>query len=202
MIIQLSRNYPSRYGKPVLNRVDTSIFRMKYFAHCMSCNFCHDWCCQFGADVDVHNGARIQQRAAAIEAFVGVSREEWFDPSESCEDDEAPGDLWLRTSVRNGACVFLNPNGRGCMLHSFSIKENIDYHELKPMVCAIFPLSFEEGLLVHTDEIEDNELVCAGEGPSLYSGVRSELLYYFGQDLIDELDSLVFTAQAAETAKK
>lgn len=141
-------------------------------------------------------------RAAELEAYVGVPRQEWFDPSDVCEDEEAPGQLWWRTNIKNGRCVFLNPNGRGCMLHSFSLKEGTDYHELKPMVCSIFPLTFEDGLLIQADEVDDKELVCAGEGPSLYSGVRSEILYYFGQGLVDELDSLCVTTENAVRAEK
>ena|SRR5688572_13818609 len=190
MIIPLSQSYPSRYGSPVIDRVDTRVFEYRYFAHCMACNFCKDWCCWHGADVDAENGERIAASASDLEQFTQTSREEWFDDSETCEDDEAPGKIWLRTSVKNGACVFLNPNGRGCMLHSFSLQRNMDYHDLKPLVCAIFPLTFEEGLLIHADEVEDEELVCAGEGPSLYHGVRAELLYYFGSPFVEELDRL------------
>ena len=140
--------------------------------------------------MDVHNGQRIINRASELEKYTGVQQEEWFDASEMCEDEDAPGELWWRTSVKNGACVFLNRNGRGCLLHSFSLKENMDYHELKPLVCSIFPLTFDDGLLIHADEIEDKELVCAGEGLSLYSGVRPELLYYFGSEFVEELDAL------------
>ena len=140
--------------------------------------------------MDAENGERIFAMASELEQYTRTHREEWFDASETCEDDEAPGQLWLRTAVKNGGCVFLNPTGRGCMLHSFSLDRNMDYHDLKPLVCAIFPLTFEEGLLIHADEVEDRELVCVGEGPSLYQGVRAELLYYFGSEMIDELDRL------------
>ena len=36
----------------------------------------------------------------------------------------------------------------------------------------------------------DKSLVCAGDGPSLYDGVRGELAYYFGRGLVEELDAL------------
>ena len=193
MIIQLSRKYVCRYGAPVLDRVDTRIFQLKYFAHCMACNFCNDWCCSFGADVDVQAAKRILARSAELEQFTGVPSKDWFDPTDETEDDDAPGGLYLRLNAKNDACVFLNPRGRGCMLHSYSLQAGLDYHELKPMICAIFPLSFDDGLLVHADEVEDRELVCSGDGPSLYSGVRGELLYYFGQALIDELDAIATT---------
>ena len=76
------------------------------------------------------------------------------------------------------------------MLHSFSLQKNFDYHDLKPLVCAIFPLTFEEGLLVYADEIEEKSLVCADQGLSLFEGVRNELQYYFGEQLVSELDSV------------
>src|SRR4029079_11732652 len=116
MIIPLSKPYTCRYGVPVIDRVDTTIFHLKYFAHCMSCNFCNDWCCWHGADVDVQNGQRIEARAKELEDYMRIRKEDWFDPDDTCEDEEAPGELWLRTRVTNGACVFLNRSTRGCML--------------------------------------------------------------------------------------
>jgi Fe-S-cluster containining protein len=190
MIISLSKPYRCRYGMPVIDRVDTSIFQFKYFAHCMSCNFCKDWCCWHGSDVDVKNGQRIEAVAPELEKYTGIRKEDWFDPEDTCEDYEAPGELWLRTRVTNGACVFLNRSTRGCMLHSFSLEKGLDYHDLKPMVCAIFPLTFEDGLLVHADEVEEQSLVCAGEGLSLFEGVRNELNYFFGSEMVHELDEL------------
>ena len=191
MIIQLSKAYPSRYGAPVIDRVDTAIFEMKYFAHCMACTFCKDWCCWFGADVDLENVKRLEARSNELEQYTRIPRDDWFDKEDIIEDYQAPGELWFRTNATSGACVFLNRSTRGCMLHSFSIEKNIDYHELKPFVCAIFPLSFEDGLLVHADEVEDQSLVCAGQGPSLFEGVRSELFYYFGSEFVAELDDLL-----------
>jgi Fe-S-cluster containining protein len=190
MIIPLSKPYTCRYGAPVIDRVDSLIFELKYFAHCMACNFCNDWCCRFGADVDAHNAERLDAKADELEKFIGVPKQQWFDPSDTCEDDEAPGKIWFRTTVKNDACVFLNPQGRGCMLHSFSLSKNLDYHDYKPLVCAIFPLSFEEGLLVHADELDEKSLVCAGQGLSLFEGVRNELQYYFGEQMVTELDSV------------
>jgi Fe-S-cluster containining protein len=190
MIIPLSKPYTSRYGVPVIDRVDTSIFQFKYFAHCMSCNFCKDWCCWYGADVDIENAKRIEARSGDIEQYTGIPKERWFDPEDTCEDYEAPGQLWLRTTASSGACIFLNRSTRGCMLHSFSIEKKIDYHELKPFVCAIFPLTYEDGLLIHADEVEDQSLVCAGQGLSLYEGVRDELSFYFGAELVLELDRI------------
>jgi hypothetical protein len=71
----------------------------------------------------------------------------------------------------------------------------MDYHELKPMVCSLFPLTFGEGLLQASDEAGDSSLICIGTGPTLYEGARAELRYYFGDDLVGELDELVASLQ-------
>lgn len=96
----------------------------------------------------------------------------------------------MRTNTEAGACVFLNRSGRGCLLHSFAIHRGIDYRELKSMVDCMFPLSFYDDVLCPADEVDDGSLVCVGDGPSLYQGLRDTLAYYFGNALVRELDSM------------
>jgi hypothetical protein len=74
-----------------------------------------------------------------------------------------------------------------------------DYHLLKPMVSTLFPLTFAEGLLCLSGELEDGTLVCGGAGPSAYEAVRGELEYYFGRELVAELDTI---AQQIKTASR
>jgi len=57
-------------------------------------------------------------------------------------------------------------------------------------VSVLFPVTFEQGVLTASGEAADGSLVCSGDGPSLYDGAREELRYYFGSDLIAELDAL------------
>ena len=76
------------------------------------------------------------------------------------------------------------------MIHSFCLQNAIDYHDLKPMVSCLFPVTFGEGLLSPATEVDDKTLRCLGKGRSLYAGARSELQYYFGPELISELDAL------------
>src|SRR5262245_5713154 len=189
MLAQLERDYPCRFGVPVISRVDPEIFRFRYFRHCLQCQFCSDQCCIYGVDVDVENVARIMKHATALEAYVGRPAGEWF-RTRYTPDPEYPGGSSTRTRVRDGACVFLNRRTRGCLLHSFSLSEGIDYHELKPMMSALFPITFSEGTLYPAQEVEEGSLVCAGEGPTLYEGAREELRYYFGSALVGELDRL------------
>ena len=58
------------------------------------------------------------------------------------------------------------------------------------MVSILFPLTFEQGVLVASSEVLDGTLICAGAGPSCYDGAREELRYYFGDALVLELDAL------------
>jgi len=57
-------------------------------------------------------------------------------------------------------------------------------------VCVLFPVTFDYGLLHCSNEIEDASLQCFGQGPTIYEGVRSEIEWYFGSDLVAELDRI------------
>lgn len=194
-ITRLSRPHPCRHGAPVLDQVDDAIFSIRYFTRCMECTTCADWCCSHGVDVDEPNVARILARADEIEAFTGIERSRWF-TNEVEADAEFPGGAARRTRVVDGACVFLDRRARGCMLHAMSLSRGLDYHELKPMVSALFPLTFSEGVLLASEEVDDGTLVCLGGGPTLYRGARDELGFYFGGALIAELDALEAGASA------
>lgn len=189
MILALRRPYPSRLGAPTLDRVDSAIFWRRYFVSCLQCGYCKDSCCQYGADADAVTVARVEALADEIEAYTGIARSRWWTQSWN-EDREFPGGRQTRTRVEDGACVFLNRRGRGCMLHSFALSRGMDYHEPKPLVCSLFPVTFDGGLLHPSNEIADGSLQCIGDGPTLYQGVRGEIEWYFGAELRAELDSL------------
>lgn len=194
-VVALSRPHPSRHGAPVVERVDTVVFSRRYFTRCMECTYCADWCCQHGVDVDEENVARILARAAELEAFTGIARSRWFHDAPA-PDPEFPGGGARRTRVEDGACVFLGRASRGCMLHAFALERGLDYHEVKPMVSALFPVTFAGGVLMASEEVEDGTLVCLDEGPTLYRGARAELRFYFGDALVAELDALEATLPA------
>jgi hypothetical protein len=189
VIRSLSRAFPTRWGAPVIDHVDTAIFVRTYYVNCMSCTYCGDSCCQYGSDIDGDNVARVEAHAADLERFTGVSRDQWW-TGEWVDDREFPGGRQTRTRVVDGSCVFRNRKGRGCMLHSFALEKGLDYHEIKPMVASLFPVTFDGGLLHPSNEIVDRSLQCIDDGPSLYTGVRGEIEWYFGKDLVAELDSI------------
>lgn len=193
--LPLPRPFPSRYGAPLLSEVDPQIFKRRYFTHCLQCTFCHDWCCQFGVDVDRYHVDRIMAHADALEAYTGIPRARWFTDEVAPEPDSPGGETW-RTSVVDGACVFLNRRGRGCLLHAFCLERGIDHYELKPLVDGMFPLTFAAGVLCAASEVEENELVCLDTGPTLYRGTRDALRYYFGNDLVTALDRIEATVDA------
>lgn len=196
MIHALARPHRAIHGAPTLTRADGAIFVRRYFTHCMTCAFCNDACCDHGVDVDVLTVKRILAHAAEIERATETTRDAWFE--QRFEDDpEHPGGRFTRTRVRAGKCVFRRRAARGCALHAWAQDAGIDYHEVKPMVSALFPLTFDDGLLHASSEIEDGSLVCAGSGPTLYRGVRDELAHYFGAALVAELDALEATQETS-----
>jgi Fe-S-cluster containining protein len=189
MIKALQRSYASIFGTPVIDRVDTDVFVKTYYMRCMQCDFCHDSCCAYGADIDLPNVERVRAHAEALSTEVRYPRAEWFKATPT-PDGEYPGGAYTRTRSVEGACVFLNRAGRGCLIHKFCLEKGLDYHELKPLVCILFPISFSEGLFFPADEITDGSLVCLGPGPTLYRSSRDEIRHYFGDEMVAELDAL------------
>jgi hypothetical protein len=188
-IVALEREHPSIFGAPVLRTVDTQIFALRYFTHCMSCGFCGDQCCSYGVDIDAANADTLLAMGEGFEAFIGVPKSEWF-TDEVVEDAEFPSARHRRTRVRGSHCVFHKQGGRGCLIHAWCLENGLDYHLYKPMVSILFPVTFEHGCLVASGEAVDRSLICAGGGPTLYEGVRGELAYYFGEALVAELDAM------------
>lgn len=178
--------------------MDDDIFRRRYYGHCLACGFCRDACCYHGVDVSLVERDRILAHADALEPIVGLPRDRWF-THDTEQDDDFPGGAATRTAVVDGGCVFLRRGSRGCTLHAFAIEHALDYHAVKPMVSALFPVTFGDGALVCSDELTEGSLVCAGDGPTAYEMARGELGYYFGEAMIAELDALAASNSAAES---
>lgn len=187
--LPLACAYPSRFGAPVLSMVDPRIFTMSYFGQCLACGFCKDACCSSGVDVDRPAMERILAHADALEPLVGLPRDQWFTATMT-PDADFPDGAFARTRTRDGACVFLDRQQRGCKLHRFALEAGIDVARLKPVVSALFPLTFDRGLLKPADEALAADLECRGPGESLYRGSRWSLSQYFGDGLTRELDAL------------
>jgi hypothetical protein len=187
--VPLTRPYPSIWKRPVIRFVDPRIFRLKYFRRCMACSFCGDQCCENGVDVDRDNAGRLAGLGAAFERFVGIPKDEWFE-GDVTADDEFPSRFYLRTRVSGAHCVFHDSSTRGCKIHAWSLSQGLDHRRLKPMVSLLFPVTFEQGVLIPSTEVLDRSLVCSGSGDSLYHGARDELAHFFGPALLEELDGV------------
>ncbi len=183
-----------------LRQVDVAIFSLRYFGHCMACTSCHDWCCQFGCDVDLQERDRLLAAARGLEPFVRAPREAWFD-GEAEVDADFPSGASVRAREVDGACVFRARDGRGCGIHRYALAKGLDYHALKPRVCWLYPVTWAEGVLMPSDEAR-SELVCAGTGPTLYEAVRDELGVAFGEALVRELDGLAAESRRPDAAEK
>jgi hypothetical protein len=186
-MITLGRDYPCRWGAPVIRAVDERIFSLRYFARCMACGFCGDQCCDYGVDIDSANMERLRELGPDFEAFAGVPHTEWFTRTLT-EDAEFPSGWHARTASVDGKCIFADRRGRGCRIHAWCIERGFDYHLYKPMVSILFPVTFEQGALVASPEAVDASLVCSGQGMRLYDGVREEIGWYFGEELLAALD--------------
>ncbi|MDP3501898.1 MAG: hypothetical protein Q8S33_16290 [Myxococcales bacterium] len=183
---------------PALHSVDSEIFTLRYFQACMQCTFCHDSCCQYGCDVDMGERDRLLALKAELEPFLGIPSTEWFKP-EVYEDPEYPTGKFVRSNTKNGACVFLSRKGRGCGIHAFALATGLDYHPIKPMVCWLFPICWDKGVMRPNSDVKD-DLQCANTGPTLYEGARDELKVAFGDALIAELDGLKAQIDAGQLA--
>ncbi len=173
---------------PSIKQVDTDIFKLRYFGHCMQCTFCQDSCCQYGCDVNLAERDRILALKNELAPFVATPPEQWFKP-EVFEDPEYETGKFVRTQTHKGACTFLSPHGRGCGIHAFALKTGRDYHAIKPMVCWLFPVTWDKGVLRPSYDVTD-DLVCRNTGPFLYDMSRDEIRVVFGDALVAELDAI------------
>jgi Fe-S-cluster containining protein len=197
--LPLSRTYAAREGAPVVTHVAPRIFTQTYFQPCFGCGFCNDSCCQYGVAVDLPNQARINAHAEGIAPMAGGKPDQWWKKNHYTDKD-FPGARAGDTEVVGRGCVFLRPDQRGCSIHAYCLDKGIDYHDIKPVYCSLFPLTVDSSYLVPSVECDEKSLVCVDHGTTLYRGSRDELLYYFGQELVDELDALEKKARSGEVS--
>jgi Fe-S-cluster containining protein len=173
---------------PTLKQVDTSIFALRYFGHCMQCTFCMDSCCQYGCDVNLAERDRILALKDELKPFITPPPEQWFS-SEVRQDPDYETGSFVRANTANGACVFLSRDGRGCGIHRFALATGRDYHSIKPLVCWLFPITWDQGLLRPSYDMTD-DLACKGNGPIIYDMAKDEIAVVFGKALVAELDAV------------
>ncbi|MBN1190995.1 MAG: hypothetical protein JXA46_14665 [Dehalococcoidales bacterium] len=170
--------------------MDEQIWSRSYFSRCLECTFCKDICCTYGCPVDIAEVKRIFYYQNILEQRSGIPSSEWFFPEADIRP-EFPSGRVLRTRVY-GKCVFYYHQHRGCHLHSLALEMGIDPHLLKPMVCFLFPVTWD-GCYLHVADFLD-ELPCNNQGQTIFESQRNELLAYLGPEFVREIENL-HTAQ-------
>lgn len=188
------------------HRVDRAIFTRRVVADCMShaCTQVADEgvplakhrplleaCCQYGADVDVTERDAILTHAPQLRALlVPAAREApWF-TDEVQRDPDYPSGEHVRTAVFEGGCVFLAHDRRGCAIHRAALEGGWDFHQVKPHICRLFPMSYEGDAICISDDYEDYDCADAAGAPTLYRVARDTLAAVFGPALVAALDQV------------
>ena len=180
-------------------QVDPRIFVFKITPDCMThtCALVKennrpkpDACCQYGADVDLHERDAIQKHAPQIRALLhkNVRDMEWFQ-SETTQDADFPSGAYVRTQTIHDGCIFLQHTERGCAIHRAAIEGNWNINGVKPHVCRLFPLSYTHDAIVISDDYHDYSCAFDQQAPSLYEVCRDTLRSIFDDALIKLLDS-------------
>ncbi len=196
---------------PRFQKVWASIFTRRLVADCMTHSCVHslegtdtpklDACCQYGCDVDLAEREAILAKTDDIRALLRpeVAHARWFDPEEEVDPDYPSGAV-VRTEVFENGCIFLAHDRRGCAIHRASIEKQWDFRGIKPAICRLFPLSYEEDSIVIADEYP--EYSCAHvDGPTLYRLTRDTLGELFGADLVTALDAAERTVLGEEPVR-
>ena len=101
--VPLSRAYVCVDGAPVIDRVDPRIFTLTYFSRCLDCTFCHDACCQYGADTEMVRVEALEPYTADLEQYLGLPADQWFRTDEDdfgvLDESDYPGGRYTRTQV-------------------------------------------------------------------------------------------------------
>ncbi len=191
MIVNLERSYPSIYGLPVVNKIDTLVFSVTYPASgCESS--CRDACCSGGATMDMRAfKALVTHRSA--QRFASIPWEGY----DFTEDRYSPGGKGCYTRFDGGRCMFQNEDW-GCSIHSYCAEEGLDVHELKFFTCCLFPVEVNRIGDVHdvlTAGYEmrhpQYDLPCKRNGDTpVYDVAKRDIEYYYGAELIREIEAL------------
>jgi len=177
-------------------RAHVDVFTRRIVADCMThrCAIVEtrtthvDACCRHGCDVDVAERDAIVAHAADIRAVLRPEARDarWFEPEEYVVDGYPSGRI-VRTELLDDVCIFLAQDARGCAIHRAAIERGFDVRGVKPAVCRLFPLYYEDDAIV-LDEDYPAYSCAYVDGPTLYRAGRETLSELFGADLVLAMD--------------
>ncbi len=184
---------------PRFRHVWASVFTRRLVADCMThrCKMVDrephldklDACCQYGCDVDLHERDAILARAGDIRPLLRAEVQDapWFDDDIEIDLDYPSGKV-VRTATHGDGCLFLAHDRRGCAIHRAALERGWDFRGVKPAICRLFPLSYEDDTILIADEYP--EYSCAHvDGPTLYRITRDALADIFGRELVIAMDA-------------
>jgi Fe-S-cluster containining protein len=174
-------------GPVKIHAVEEDIFKIHCVSDCLQFDVCRDICCSYGCDVSRAEMDRIVGHREAIEKLLKLPSDRWF-KQHWTKDKDFPSGEFVRSRVHKGKCVFYAHELRGCMLHRFAVQQGFDPHLIKPMVCFMFPATWENGNLLVAGFL--SELPCDAKGITVYRSQKKEIGYYFGPEIVEELDKL------------
>jgi len=174
-------------GQVKICGVEEEIFNACCVSDCLNYDNCRDICCSHGCDVSRSETTRILEHKEELEKLLKVPSERWF-KKHWIKDADFPSGEFGRSRVHRGKCVFYAHELRGCMLHRFAVKEGFDPHLIKPMVCFMFPATWENGNLLVAGFL--SELPCNAQGITVFASQKREIGYYFGGDIVKEMERL------------
>ncbi len=157
-----------------------------------------DACCQYGADTDLAERDAILAHQDQIRALLLPEARDapWFTDDVEIDVD-FPSGKHVRTRTFGTGCVFLSHDGRGCAIHRASIEGGWDFHGVKPNICRLFPLSYDDESIVLSDDYPDYSCTLDPTSPTVYRVGRDTLAAVFGPELVAALD----VAEAAVLAE-
>lgn len=170
-----------------LHGVEEKIFSARCVSDCLKFDVCRDVCCSYGCDISRSEVIRIMERRGELEKLLKVPATRWF-KQRWTKDADFPSGEFVRSRVRRGKCVFYAHELRGCMLHRFAVKEGFDPHLIKPMVCFMFPATWQNGNLLVAGFL--SELPCHAQGVTVFESQKREINCYFGREIVKELEGL------------
>lgn len=170
-----------------IDRIDERVLTDRYFSPCFNCPACHDDCCAYGCPVTLVEIDRILAFKDELERQTSIPASGWF------IDDVEPRDGYLdglikRTRVIGGSCVFHDDEARGCRLHRLALEKGFDPHSIKPLVCFLFPVTWDDTTLYISEFLE--ELPCRHIGSPILDAQIEELRCYLGDDFVNEVKKL------------
>lgn len=199
---------------PRFRRAERAIFVRRVVGDCMS-HRCRtlapdreklDACCQYGADTDLAERDAILEREDEIRALLlpDARRAPWF--TDEIEDDvDFPSGRHVRTmpltTPQGEGCVFLAHDGRGCAIHRAAFENGWDFRGVKPHVCRLFPLTYDDEAIVLSDDYPDYSCAFDPSAPTVYRNGRDTLADVFGPELVAALDAAEAEVLAGQPRK-